>query len=174
MELQASMGTMLGCVARVYLAHYEGDTDLDVKDRQFFMDYSESSYDQGLISAVEEWFPELASESVRDAMNKVLTSSLRNAKMELEACFSRFKLNFGCSDYAGLGRTRECGWYIGLAATLVDLVSTLSAVHIEHETKIRPTLEGLRHFLDINTSKVHSKIPDMTEATLVTSSSKMY
>jgi hypothetical protein len=157
MELETSVGTTFGCVARIYLAQHEGDGHLDVLDRTFFMNYTESSYGRGFINAVGETFPELSSPNLRDAMEQYLNGSLSDAKMKLEGCLSYSKMQCGCCSCTGSGRTQNYGCYLGLAATVVDLISTLSAVSIEHEKKIQPTLAGLRRLLDNNTTKMHEK-----------------
>jgi hypothetical protein len=163
MELQTCVGSMLGSMARVYLAHHEEDIDLDFQDRKFFINYSENSYSRDFVNAVGALFPELSSVGVHKAMEKALVTKLSAAKMELESCLSHFKSKCGCLHCAGSGRTPDYGCYLGLAATLVDLIVTLFSVNIGHDEKIRPTLAGLRRFLSINTQKMCYRDLDISE-----------
>ncbi|KAI4713466.1 hypothetical protein J4E89_002446 [Alternaria sp. Ai002NY15] len=163
MELQTCVGSMLGSMARVYLAHHKEDIDLDVLDRKFFINYSENSYGRDFVNAVGALFPELSSVGVRRAMEKALVTKLSVAKMELECCLSYFKSKCECLRCAGSIRTLDYGCYLGFAATLVDLIVTLFSVNIEHDEKIRPTLAGLRRFLKLNTQKMCYRDLDMSE-----------
>jgi hypothetical protein len=122
MDLETSLGTLLGCVARIYLAQYEGITTLDSLDRTFFINNTDSSYGRGFIHTVRTAFPELSSQNSRTSMEECLNSYLSNANRELEGSFSLFKKHCGCSSCAGSGRTENYGCFMGLAATIVDLV----------------------------------------------------
>jgi hypothetical protein len=148
---------MLGCVARIYQAHLEGDGGLNATDRKFFMNYAEGSHGRGFVSAVEEWFPELSETTLRSAMNEALRMNLTCAQRELEACLVLFQSSCGCSSCGQGGRLQSHGCYLAIAATLIDLISMLSAVVIKHEEMIWPTFAGLRYFFAINSAKMHER-----------------
>lgn len=138
-----------GSLARASLALAEGEPDVSILSRDDFIDFTETSYGQGLIDSVEEIFPELASSALLKRTESVLAKPLEYAKAAFDEGLLAFQRNcqcMYCSRFSDVNCEVVGICLVVLSVTLLELVLALSAVRFETEDKLQPTSQGLKAF----------------------------
>ena len=159
MKAESDLGEVLGGAARIYLALADGEPDVCGQRRGNFVNFVETSYGRGLIKSVGDIFPELAGSGLGEVMKFTLTKTVQHARSAIERAILSLKSRCHCATCSGtsfLSRGEEdpdC--LLVLAATLLELVTTIANVETEPESDIRPTVKGLRLVYEQVQSRVY-------------------
>ncbi|KAK7991001.1 hypothetical protein PG990_015281 [Apiospora arundinis] len=156
--LENALGIILGSMARIYQGLAGGEPAASEYDRTGFIDFAHGNYGEGFAQSVGRIFPELDLPSLQNAMMRSVLGSFSEAEAKLEEAFETLRTCCKCINCGGEredvhdihdGHFRQYdGCYRQMAATIVDLISTISAVHNPHN--ISPTVDGLQWFYSTN------------------------
>lgn len=149
MKLPTAVWKFLGSFARISMALAEGEADVGDYSRKNFIDFAEASYGQGFIDSSQSLFPELAGPSLRNKMQSVLSLPFTEAQRYQQESYLTFRDSCRCNLCSEKTEAAPV-CFVVLAATLLDLVVTVSQLQFEVESKLHPTSHGIRFFYDRN------------------------
>jgi hypothetical protein len=152
MKLPTAIWMFLGSFARISKALAEGEANVGYYSREKFIDFAEASYGQGFVDSSQSLFPELAEPNLLNKMQSVLSLPFSKAQIYQEESYLIFRRSCRCSLCSE--RTEAAPTcFVALAATLVDLVVTVSPLQFEVESQLHPTSHGLRFFYERNINR---------------------
>ncbi|KAK6851581.1 ankyrin repeat-containing protein [Apiospora arundinis] len=146
------LGDIFGSIARMYQGLAEGEEIVQEYERAGFVEFASGSYGYGFTQSVGCIFPELDLPPIQDAMSRSVLNTFSEAEAKLGTCFETLRRNCPCDNCGGEEEKQVKGSRYGchrqMAATIVDLISTISAIHNPHN--ISPTVNGLHWFYGAN------------------------
>jgi hypothetical protein len=152
MKLPTAVWKFLGSFARISMALAEGEADVGDYSRQDFIDFAEASNGQGFVDSCQTLFPELSGPDLRNKMQSVLSIPFTEAKSYQEESILAFQRSCSCGlCNSQLEAAPIC--FVVLAATLVDLIVTVSPLQFEVESQLHPTPHGIRLFYKRNSDR---------------------
>ncbi|KPM34844.1 hypothetical protein AK830_g11727 [Neonectria ditissima] len=162
-SLETALGQFLGAFARMSLALAEGQVNIGKHHREEFIDFAEASYGLSFVSSARSIFPALSSSDLHRIMLSTLAKSFDQAQNQFDESVLSFKRSCLCLYCKGNFDSETYDCLLALAATLVDLISTVSAIHFEGECALQPIFEGLRSFYERSANHHHRSEGPMTE-----------
>lgn len=162
-NLTNTVGNLLGSFARISMALAEGEVDVGDYRRQDFIDFAEASYGQGFIESSSALFPELSCPRLQRKMQSAFSVDLAQAQSYFEGSILALKRSCLCYSCTGNydGTTHVC--FQVLAATLIDLISTISSIQFCQESELYPTCQGIKSFYERNLHQILRDEGPLTE-----------
>lgn len=142
-----TLAHVLGGAARIYLALANGEADVGGIDRTDFQEFAEASFGQGFVNYVDDLFAELSQLDLRRKMEAIVPKRFKQAFALLEESILSLQRSCICVDCSSSkfesSEKQSHFCLVALSATIVELVTIISAVYFESDHKLHPTPEGL-------------------------------